>query len=143
MQQRGRSGRPVKGRRANRPKARKKPISAPSIPDLQKQLEALSGELKEALQQQTVTADVLKVISRSAFDLDAVLNTLVQSAVVLSGGSFGTIFQKRGELFYLTAAHGYTPEMLAYGQANPLAPGTESNVGRTAMTGSVGDGGAR
>jgi two-component system NtrC family sensor kinase len=80
---------------------------------------------------------VLKVISRSAFDLRAVLNTLVESAVTLSGGSLGTIFQRRGELFHLTAAHGYTPEMLAYGRANPLAPGPGSNVGRTAMTGTV------
>jgi len=63
--------------------------------------------LTEALQQQTATADVLKVISRSAFDLQAVLNTLVESAVTLSGGSLGTIFQRRGELFHLTAAHGY------------------------------------
>jgi two-component system NtrC family sensor kinase len=93
--------------------------------------------LTEALQQQTATADVLKVISRSAFDLQAVLNTLVESAVTLSGGSLGTIFQRRGELFHLTAAHGYTPEMLAYGRANPLAPGPGSNVGRTAMTGTV------
>jgi signal transduction histidine kinase len=80
---------------------------------------------------------VLKVISRSAFDLQTVLDTLVESAVRLSGGSLGTIFQKRGELFHLTAAYGYTPEMMTYGRANPLAAGPDSNVGRTAMTGAV------
>ena len=101
------------------------------------ELRQRTDDLSESLQQQTATADVLKVISRSTFDLQGVLNTLVESAVTLSGGSLGTIFQRRGELFHLTAAHGYTPEMLAYGRANPLAPGPSSNVGRAAMTGTV------
>jgi two-component system NtrC family sensor kinase len=97
----------------------------------------LLKELRESLQQQTATAEVLKVISRSAFDLQAVLNTLVESAVTLSGAHTGTIFQKRGELYHLTAQHGYTREMMEYGRANPIAPGIGSNVGRTAMTGTV------
>jgi two-component system NtrC family sensor kinase len=101
------------------------------------EVQTKTRDLEESLQQQTATADVLKVISRSAFDLEAVLNTLVESAVRLSGGSLGTIFQRRGELFHLTAAHGYTSEMQAYGHANPLAPGPGSTVGRTAMTGAV------
>jgi GAF domain-containing protein len=104
---------------------------------LVRELRQRTEDLRESLQQQTATADVLKVISRSAFDLEAVLNTLVQSAVTLSGARTGTIFQKRGELYHLTAQYGYTPEMLAYGRANPLAPGIGSNVGRTAMTGAV------
>jgi GAF domain-containing protein len=101
------------------------------------EVQAKTRDLTESLQQQTATADVLKVISRSAFDLEAVLNTLVQSAVTLSGAHSGTIFQKRGDLYHLTAQYGYTPEMLAYGRANPIAPGIGSNVGRTAMTGDV------
>ena len=105
--------------------------------ELFEEVQAKTRDLEESLQQQTATADVLKVISRSAFDLEAVLNTLVESAVRLSGGSLGTIFQRRGELFHLTAAHGYTSEMQAYGHANPLAPGPGSTVGRTAMTGTV------
>ena len=105
--------------------------------ELFEEVQAKTRDLEESLQQQTATADVLKVISRSAFDLEAVLNTLVEFAVRLSGGSLGTIFQRRGELFHLTAAHGYTSEMQAYGHANPLAPGPGSTVGRTAMTGTV------
>jgi GAF domain-containing protein len=101
------------------------------------QLQAKTRDLEQSLQQQTATADVLKVISRSAFDLDAVLSTLVQSAVTLSGARLGTIFQKRRELYHLTAQYGYTPEMLAFGRANPIAPSMGSNVGRTAMTGAV------
>jgi GAF domain-containing protein len=93
-------------------------------------------DLSESLKQQTATADVLKVISRSAFDLQAVLNTLVESAVTLSGAQIGTIFQRRGELFYLTAAYNF-PGAVEYGRANPVAPGFGTNVGRTAMTGTV------
>ena len=93
-------------------------------------------DLSESLKQQTATADVLKVISRSAFDLQAVLNTLVESAVTLSGAQIGTIFQRRGELFYLTAAYNF-PGAVEYGRANPVAPGLGTNVGRTAMTGTV------
>ena len=101
------------------------------------EVQAKTTEIEESLQQQTATADVLKVISRSAFDLQAVLDTLIESAVTLSGGSLGAIFQRRGEHFHLTATHGYPPEMLAYGRANPIAPGLGSNVGRTAMTGTL------
>jgi two-component system, NtrC family, sensor kinase len=101
------------------------------------EVQAKTRDLTESLQQQTATADVLKVISRSAFDLESVLNTLVQSAVTLSGARSGTIFQKRGDLYHLTAQYGYTPEMLAYGRASPIAPGIGSNVGRTAMAGDV------
>ena len=101
------------------------------------EVKARTEDLSEALQQQTATADVLKVISRSAFDLETVLNTLVRSAVTLSGARTGAIFQKRGELYHLTAEYGYAPGMMAYGRANPIAPGIGSNVGRTAMTGSI------
>ena len=93
------------------------------------EVKARTRDLSEALQQQTATADVLKVISRSTFDLEAVLNTLVRSAVTLSGARTGTIFQKRGELYHLTAEYGYAPGTMAYGRANPSAPGIGSNVG--------------
>ena len=97
----------------------------------------LLSELRESLQQQTATADVLKVISRSAFDLQTVLATLVRSAVSLSGACTGTIFQRLGDLYYLTASFGYPDEIVAYGRSNPIAPGTDSNVGRTARLGKV------
>jgi PAS domain S-box-containing protein len=125
----------VKGSRANRPKARK-PAGPPNA-DLERQVDTLTRELKEANERQAATAEVLKVISRSAFDLQTVLKTLVESAVILSGARTGTIFQKRGELYHLTAEYGYSPEMLEYGRAHPIAPGIDSNVGRTALTGAV------
>ena len=101
------------------------------------EVNARTEDLRESLQQQTATADVLKVISRSAFDLQTVLDTLVESAVTLSGAKTGTIFQKKEGLFHLTAQYGYTAEMITYGQANPIAPGIGSNVGRTALRGKV------
>jgi GAF domain-containing protein len=101
------------------------------------EVQARTEDLRESLQQQTATADVLKVISRSAFDLQTVLDTLVESAVTLSGAKTGTIFQKKDSLFHLTAQYGYTAEMITYGRANPIAPGTGSNVGRTALRGKV------
>jgi two-component system NtrC family sensor kinase len=104
---------------------------------LLKELQQRTDDLSESLQQQTATADVLKVISRSAFDLQTVLDTLVKSAVTLSGGCAGTIFQRIGDLYRLTASFGYPEELVTYGRSNPIAPGLDSNVGRTALLGKV------
>ncbi|WP_422271351.1 GAF domain-containing protein [Bradyrhizobium sp.] len=101
------------------------------------EVQARTEDLREALQQQTATADVLKVISRSAFDLQTVLDTLVKSAVTLSGACTGTIFQRIGDLYHLTASIGFSAEIVTYGRSNPIAPGTGSNVGRTALQGKV------
>ena len=101
------------------------------------EVQSRTKELTESLEQQTATSEVLKVISRSAFDLQVVLDTLVKTAVRLSGARTGTIFQERGGLYHLTAQYGYPPEILAHGRAEPIAPGMNSSVGRSAIAGAV------
>jgi GAF domain-containing protein len=77
-----------------------------------KELEARNTELTEALEQQTVTAEILRVISRSHSDVQPVFDTIVRSAVRLCDGVFGTLWQFDGELIHQVAQHNYTPEAL-------------------------------
>jgi signal transduction histidine kinase len=99
------------------------------------ELRARTDDLSESLQQQTATADVLKVISRSAFDLKSVLTTLTESAQSLCGASLGIICLRDGEVMRLQAESGCTQAFIDFMHAHPIRPGRETMTGRVFMDG--------
>jgi two-component system, NtrC family, sensor kinase len=80
----------------------------------------LLNELRDSLQQQTATADVLKVISRSAFDLKSVLQTLVESAGALCAADQATITRQIDGVFYRAEGYGFSPEYMEYVKDIPV-----------------------
>ena len=106
-----------------------------SYADLENKVELRTAELSELLQQQTATADVLKVISRSAFDLESVLATLVNSAAKLCDAEKGVIFLREDGHYQLVSNYGFTPEFEAFAKANPFPMDTGSTTSRAAKSG--------
>jgi GAF domain-containing protein len=77
-----------------------------------KELEARNRDLTEALDQQTATSEILRVISQSQTDVQPVFDTIVRSTVRLCNGLFSTVFQFDGELLHVVATHNLTREAL-------------------------------
>jgi GAF domain-containing protein len=99
------------------------------------ELRQRTEDLTESLQQQTATADVLKTISRSAFDLQAVLNTLVESASILCEADMAAIVRPTAEGLRHVASYGYSPDYQQYMERTPIPLGRGSISGRTVLEG--------
>ncbi|MGB9064980.1 MAG: adenylate/guanylate cyclase domain-containing protein [Pseudolabrys sp.] len=100
----GKTQRPKTLKRHNAPKtARRRNFSAAGP---QEQISALTRELKEALEQQTATSEVLKVISSSAGELRRVFETMLENAVRICGAKFGNLWLREGDVFRIGATHG-------------------------------------
>jgi GAF domain-containing protein len=95
----------------------------------------LLNELRESLQQQTATADVLKTISRSTFDLQTVLDTLTESAARLCRAERSAIRLVKENLYHHVASYGFSREFEQRMQHEPLKPGRGSIVGRVVLDG--------
>jgi signal transduction histidine kinase len=93
----------------------------------------LLNELRDSLQQQTATADVLKVISRTAFDLQPIFDTLVENAVRLCEAERAFLFRFDGKLLRSAASYNVSPELSGFVDKNPIAPGRHSISARAAL----------
>jgi GAF domain-containing protein len=97
------------------------------------EVQARARDQAESLQQQTATADVLKVISRSAFDLQPVLETLVESAARLCEADNAFVYQRDGGVFRLAATYGFSADYEDFMKRQPVQPGRGTLIGRTTL----------
>ena len=98
------------------------------------EVQARTHDLSEALEQQTATADVLKAISRTAFDLDTVLSTLIETAKRLCGATYGEIFRRDGDVYRFAATDANAvPAYVEHEKRAEIRAGRGTLIGRVAL----------
>jgi hypothetical protein len=113
MRRRGKArGRPAKSRRSSASKTRRPPAVPAQVADLQEQLDSCARELHESREAQSATSEVLKIIGGSAFELETVLQNLLEHAVRLCGANKGFIFRQDGDVYRVAASYGTSKEFL-------------------------------
>ena len=119
-------------KRSNAPKAVRR---GPSVASQETEVARLTRERDEAIEEQSATSEVLRGISRSTFDLQAMLDTLVETAARLCNANRGQLFRRDGSTYKSTAFYGYSREFQEFHKTHPITPGRGTAVGRTALEG--------
>ena len=120
-------------RRTGMGRGRKTSTTRKSTAELHGQIDLRTRERDEALEQQTATAEVLKIISRSLVDLETVLDTLVETVARLCRADQVYMFHLRHDLWHLVAAWGLSAEAREFFLTHPFTPGRGSTSGRAAL----------
>ena len=107
---------------------------SPSIARLEAKVARLAGDLNKALERQRATADILGAISRSKFELQSILQSVVDTASQLCRADASVIFRLEGGVYRFAAGYSLIPEYMEHERRNPISPGPGTLIGRAAVS---------